>query len=215
MTTDNQRIEKNVELINTGATEIVAERQTLHSEVFNVDSVRSLDDRKLNQQINVRRRRKLKKRTQGNGVSSKKLTPVHTRVIRPAVPDVRKGNKRKRPVNESTARRMPQSKMHLKFNMGKEKRIARKQLQLKIQGTSDRIIRKLIEIKDQGLKGQLHSRKKKTFGRLGKKTIALQMVMENRIVGSSIGLQDVGDWTFWKVRPPPKRKKAQETAGDP
>jgi hypothetical protein len=35
------------------------------------------------------------------------------------------------------------------------------------------------------------------------------------MVGSSIGLQDVGDWTFWKVRPPPKRKKNQKTAGDP
>jgi hypothetical protein len=32
-------------------------------------------------------------------------------------------------------------------------------------------------------------------GRFGK---ALQMVRENRLVGASIGLQDVGDWTFWK-----------------
>jgi hypothetical protein len=29
--------------------------------------------------------------------------------------------------------------------------------------------------------------------------------------GSSIGLQEVGDRTFWKVRPPPKRKKVQKT----
>jgi hypothetical protein len=31
-------------------------------------------------------------------------------------------------------------------------------------------------------------------------------------VGSSIGLQDAGDW---KVRPPPKRKEEQKAAGDP
>jgi hypothetical protein len=122
---------------------------------------------------------------------------------------------RKRPGSESSARRMPQSKMCLKFNMGRDKRLARKQLQLKIQGISDKISRKPIEMKDQDLKEQLHSRTKKLFGRLGKKSVVRQMVMENRIVGSSIGLQDVGDWTFWRVRPPLKRKKAQKTAGDP
>jgi hypothetical protein len=121
----------------------------------------------------------------------------------------------KRPGSESTARRMPQSKMHPEFNMGSDNRVARKQLQLKIQGTSDKCIRKHIEIKNQDRKEQLHSRTKKIFGRLGKKTVARQMVRENRVIGSSIGLKDVGDWTFWKVRPPPKRKKAQKTAGDP
>jgi hypothetical protein len=105
--------------------------------------------------------------------------------------------------------------MHLKFNMGRNNRVVRKQLQLKSQRTSDKIIRKLIEIKDQDLKKQLHFRMKKTFCRLSKKTVARQMVMENRIVGSFIGLQDVGDWTFWKVRPLPKRKKAQKTSGEP
>jgi hypothetical protein len=39
MSTDNQMIEKNVELINKGAPEAVAERQELHSEAVNVDSV--------------------------------------------------------------------------------------------------------------------------------------------------------------------------------
>jgi hypothetical protein len=36
MTTNNQRIEKNVELINTGITEAVSERQELSAEVLNV-----------------------------------------------------------------------------------------------------------------------------------------------------------------------------------
>jgi hypothetical protein len=110
---------------------------------------------------------------------------------------------------------MRQRRVHPEFNMGRDNRVARKQLQMKIEGTSDKIIKKPTEIKGEDLKEQLHSRTKSTFGRLGKKTVAVQMVRENRIVCSSIGLQDVGDWTFWKVRQPPKRKKAQETSGDP
>jgi hypothetical protein len=186
MTTDNQMTEKNVELINAEATEAVAERQELGSELVNVDSVRSLDDRCLDQQPNVRRCRKLKKQTQGNGVSRKELI-VHTRVIQRAVPAVRKVNMRNRPGSGSTARRMPQNKMHLEFNMGRENRLARRQLQLKSQRTSDKIIRKLIKLKGKDLKEQLHSRTKKIFCRLGKKTVARQIVRENRIVGSSIG----------------------------
>jgi hypothetical protein len=144
LTTDNQIMEKIVELINKGATEPVAERQDLSSELVNVDSVRSLDDQSLDQQIGIRHRSKLKKAIQGNGVSRKELIAVHTRVIRCAVPAVRKGNIRKRPGSESTASRIPQRKMHPEFNIGIDNRVARKQLQLKIQGTSDNIIRKPI-----------------------------------------------------------------------
>jgi hypothetical protein len=64
-------------------------------------------------------------------------------------------------------------------------------------------------------KGAVAFEDEELFGRLGKKTVGLQKVKENRIVGSSIGLREVGDWTFWKVRPPPKRKKAQTRAGNP
>jgi hypothetical protein len=110
LTTDNQMIEKNVDIINKGATEAVAERQELHMEVANVDTVRSLDDRCLDQQINVRRRRNLKKRTQGNRVSRKEPIAVHTRVTRHAVPAVSKGNKRKRPRSDSSARRIAESR---------------------------------------------------------------------------------------------------------
>jgi hypothetical protein len=139
----------------------VAELQELHSEVVNVASERSLDDRQLNQQLGVLSRRKFKKRTQGNGVSRKGLIAVHTRVIRRAVPVVRKGNIRKRTGSESTAGRMPQSKMHLESYKGREKRVARKQIQPKSQRTSDKIIRKLIEIKGNYRKKQLHPREKK------------------------------------------------------
>jgi hypothetical protein len=201
-------IEKKVELINKGATETVTKQQELRTEVLNADSVRPLDDRRLGQHKDVRRRHKFQKWTQGNGVSRKEKIAVHTRVIRRAVPVVRKGN-------ECSARRIPQRRMRPEFNMGRDNRVARKQLQPKTEGTSDKFIRKLLKIKDEDLKEQLHSRTKKIFGRLGKKTVALQMVREIRIVGSSIGLQEVGDWTFWKVRQPPKRKKAQKTSGEP
>jgi hypothetical protein len=40
---------------------------------------------------------------------------------------------RKGPDSESTARRMLQNKMHLEFNMGRDNRVARKQLQPKNQ----------------------------------------------------------------------------------
>jgi hypothetical protein len=88
---DRLMIEKKVERINKVANETVAQRQELHSEVVNVDSVGSLDDRCLDQQINVRRSRKLRKRTQDIGVSCKELIAVHTRVIGRAVPTVIKG----------------------------------------------------------------------------------------------------------------------------
>jgi hypothetical protein len=38
LTTDNQMIKKNVDLINTGATETVTERQELRTELVNVDT---------------------------------------------------------------------------------------------------------------------------------------------------------------------------------
>jgi hypothetical protein len=44
--------------------------------------------------------------------------------------------------------------------MGRGNRVARKQLQPKIQGTSDKIVRKLTEIKDEDWKEQLHPRTK-------------------------------------------------------
>jgi hypothetical protein len=66
-----------------------------------------------------------------------------------------------RPGNESTARRRPQSGMHLEFNMGRDNRVARKQLQAKSQRISDKIFRKFIEIKDNYWKELLHPKKKK------------------------------------------------------
>jgi hypothetical protein len=141
-TNSNKIIDQNVELIKQVATEEVTERPELHSEIVYVDSVRSLDDRQLNQQIDVQRHRKFKKRTQGIGVSSEKLIAVHSRVIQRAVPAVRKGNMRKRSGSENTARRMPQSKTSQKFNMRRDNRVEKVPLPPTEGKTSDRIIRK-------------------------------------------------------------------------
>jgi hypothetical protein len=91
----------------------------------------------------------------------------------------------KRPGSENTARRIPQRRMCPELNMGRDNRVMRKQLTLTKERTSDLIIRKPIATKT------------------------------TKQVGSSIGLQEVGDWTFWNVRPLPKCKKVQKTAGEP
>jgi hypothetical protein len=57
-----------------------------------------------------------------------------------------------------------------KFNLGRDNRVARKQLQPKSQRTTDKFVREPIEIKDNYRKEQLHSRSKKTFSRLVRKT---------------------------------------------
>jgi hypothetical protein len=77
MLINDKGIEKNIELINKGEMDTVTKQQELRTEVVKVDTVRSLEGRHLHQQLDVRRHRKLKKQTQGNGVSCKKLEVVH------------------------------------------------------------------------------------------------------------------------------------------
>jgi hypothetical protein len=51
---------------------------------------------------------------------------------------------------------------------------------------------------------------KRTSGRNYRKPKHLEV--ENLLVWSTTGAQDVNYGTFWKVRPPPKRKKELRTA---
>jgi hypothetical protein len=39
-----------------------------------------------------------------------------------------------------------------------------------------------------------------------------QLEMENLIVGSTTGVQDVNYWAFWRIRPPYRHKKELRTA---
>lgn len=98
---EGNRSRADVDLINKGTMEPVTEKQNLRTEAVDVDTVRSLDDRHLNQQLGVRRRRKLKKCTQGNGVSRKKFDVARRSEIRRAV---LKGNMHKGPGSQSSAK---------------------------------------------------------------------------------------------------------------
>jgi hypothetical protein len=143
-------------------------------------------NQQLNQQGELQRRRMFKKRTQGNSASRKKLIAVHIRVIRRALPVVCKRNMRKRPGSESIARRIPQERICPEFNIGKDNRVVKKQLQPKVERTSDKFIKKFIEIKEN-IWRYIILKPKDT------KLINQLQVMEN--------------WAYWKFRPPPKRKK--------
>jgi hypothetical protein len=70
--------------------------------------------------------------------------------------------------------------------MGRDNAVIRKQIQLKTQNTSDKFIRKLIEIKEN---------------------VWESVVLKPRDTKLVIQLQVMEDWTYWKFRPPPKRKK--------
>jgi hypothetical protein len=68
-------------------------------------------------------------------------------------------------------------------------------------------------IKNPGAKWQLRLRNEKTAGRISWKTYEKMFGLETakQIAGSPIGLQKSKVWTLWRGRPPPKRKKQQET----
>jgi hypothetical protein len=65
-------------------------------------------------------------------------------------------------------------------------------------------------IRNRGPQDQLHLRMWRKSSRNYR--TPMQLEMENRIVGSTTGVQDVIYWIFWKVQPPPNRKKAVWTA---
>jgi hypothetical protein len=60
-------------------------------------------------------------------------------------------------------------------------------------------------IRDRELKKQLRLRKERTSGRIFRETVELEFAKQ--IVGTSIRLRKMWDWTSWKVRSLPKRKK--------
>jgi hypothetical protein len=63
-------------------------------------------------------------------------------------------------------------------------------------------------IKDRGARRQLRLRKQRTSDRIFRKTGELEI--DKRVVGFSIGLRKVRDWTWWRGRPLPKRKKRSQ-----
>jgi hypothetical protein len=91
-------------LVNPEETEAAVERQELFKEKINVDNVGSSEDRCQEKRLVVRRRRGAKKRTQDSVGSRQKVSAARKRVIRSAVPAVRKGNIRNSPSRDSVIR---------------------------------------------------------------------------------------------------------------
>jgi hypothetical protein len=61
-------------------------------------------------------------------------------------------------------------------------------------------------VKDSSIRRRLHLKIERTAdGRIFGKTYRLEIA--KRVAGSSVGLQKIRNWTSWRGRPPPKRKK--------
>jgi hypothetical protein len=171
-------------------TEAAVERQELFKEKIYVDNMGSSEDRCEEQRLVVRRRRGAKKRTQDSVGSRQKMSAARKRVLRRAVPAVRKGNIRKGPSRDNVGRVHPKLR-----TFGKKQRL-RSEYNRKINC--------------QGSRQQLRLRMWRKCGRDYRTLMKLEMA--NLIFGSITGVRDVIYWTFWKVRPPPKRKKDVRTA---
>jgi hypothetical protein len=68
-------------------------------------------------------------------------------------------------------------------------------------------------IKDLGDRRPIYVRKKRITSMIYRKTIELEIV--KRAVGISSRLRRIRNWTLWRGRPPPKRKKKSCTEYEP
>jgi hypothetical protein len=172
---------------NSEETEAAVERQDLFKEEINLDNIGSSEDRSGEQRLAVRRRRGAKKRTQDSVGSRQKLSAARKRVIRRAIPAVRKGNIHKGPGKSNVARGAPRGKMldkkqrnNSECEDGKMGRDLKKRLCLRMNRTSERVTRKPREL--------------------------------TNLLGLLFAIRKVNENAFWKVQPPPKRKKELRTA---
>jgi hypothetical protein len=63
-------------------------------------------------------------------------------------------------------------------------------------------------MRDRCARRQLRLGKERIFSRIFGKTVELKI--EKRIIRPSTGLLEVSDWTLWRGRSPPKRKKRRQ-----
>jgi hypothetical protein len=96
-------------------TEAPVERQDFVKEEINAENIVSSEDRYGYLRLAVRRRRGAKKRSQDSVGSRQKLSAARKRVVRRAIPAERKGNIRKGPGKDSTARRAPKGRRIVKI----------------------------------------------------------------------------------------------------
>jgi hypothetical protein len=161
------------------------ERQELCENEINAKNIGSSEDRCEDRRLVLWRRRGAKKRTQDSVGSRQKSSAACKRLICRTIPTVPKGNIRKGPSKNSTTRGAPKG-----MRLQKTQRIGQ-ECKTGIRGCN--------------LKKQLSLQMKRTSSRNFRKTTRLEP--NNLLVWSTTGAQDVNEWTFWKVRPPPKRKK--------
>jgi hypothetical protein len=171
-------------------TEAAVERQERFEKETNFDTIGSSEDRCEDRRLIVRRRRGPKKRSQDSVGSRQKSSAARKRVIHRAVPAVRKGQMRKGPGKDRTTR-------------GALKRRRLEKIRRRGQECS-------VGLRNRGPKNQLHLGMRRSSSRAYR--MPMQLEMANLIFGSTTEIQDVNDWTFWKVRPPSKRKKDLLTA---
>jgi hypothetical protein len=172
---------------NPEETEAAVERQDLFKEEINFDTIGSSEDRCEHQRLAVRRRRGAKKLSQDSVGSRQKLSAARKRVIRRAIPAVRKGNILKCPGKDNVARvafRMKileeRQRNNYECKNGRWDRDFKKRLRLRMKTTSERITRKPREL--------------------------------TSLLGLLFAIREVNENAFWKVRPPPKCKKELRTA---
>jgi hypothetical protein len=161
--------------INPGGTQATVECQELQMEEADVDAVGWSEDRYGDRRLVVRRRRGAKKRTPDSVASRQKSSTARKRVIRRAIPAMRKGHMRKSPGKNSVAIGASRRKMldkrqrnNSECEDGRVGRDLKKRLSLRMRRTSDRCYRKSIKLE-----------------------------MANLIFVSTTGVQGAKDWTFW------------------
>jgi hypothetical protein len=135
--------------INPEETQAAVECQELQIEEADVDAVGSSAERYEEQRLVVRRRRGAKRRPQDSVGSRQKVSAARKRVIRRAIPAVRKGNIRKIPGKDGSAREAPKGRrlqrthrISPECNNGIRNRGLKDKLFLRMKRTYNRIIRK-------------------------------------------------------------------------
>jgi hypothetical protein len=160
--------------------------------------------------LEVGRRENRKERTQGNGVSRKKLAAARRWMTRLAGVAPRKGLCRQGQGQDTAVQRTQKGRTDGKrrwpkpeCNNGRRDRGAIRQLCLRKRTATGNGFRRWSR------RHGLRLRSEKTSGRIFGKTIGTGFVKQ--IVGPSIKLRKMNVRTLWRDRPPPKRKKRLHT----
>jgi hypothetical protein len=166
---DAARLEANPE-----ETEAAVERQViLENEEINAENIGSSEDRSGNRRLVVRGRRRAKKWAQESVGSRQKSSAARKRVMRRAIPAVRKGNIPKLPGRKSVGRVHPKSR-----TFGNKQRLRSE-------------YNKRINYRDP--KNQLRQMMRRTSGRSFRKP--MQLDMARLIFGSITAVKNIIYWT--------------------